>query len=480
MGLPTRPSTKGYTPVPVEERIDDGVESPQHEAEDDEDLYPTSAPLLSGRSRGNEPPPTIKRPRWYHKIGTWRPFCQSRHYASWDPPRKPRTWRQIIMFSLLGVLILSVIAFATATGVLAQETRSCNRGYNYQPRQNIYNSHVLLGNNYASSNGRLNFPRLYPPIKPSSSACEAAWASLYSIPCHEKIWNRSWDNGKHNSLFDPDVGVYAEAICETRCITAIKKAHQIISSQCTEEDKFDMADYFGTFSTDPGLEDGPLGVMTTIAKRVGHTCWQKPPTPSYWDNWNKDPYCVFVMWENWFIVDGMNAGNLEGLEAFEKRTRTTRSEPKKYKWHTFSDTCDSVSVSYGQRYIDRRKYGPSVNSTTCDWCTINWFERKLLSWKKDEVKDPKTGDIVSLPEYLNRIRHAGERCEADAWNRAWGKAVRKYKSSGDLPDDWEKDRTTDHIQVEAKPDTMDKLDDDDVDADGFFHASPEHRQVSTW
>jgi hypothetical protein len=82
---------------------------------------------------------------------------------------------------------------------------------------------------------------------------------------------------------------------------------------CTEEDKFDKKNYQGPFSVDPGLEDGPLGVITTIQKRLAHTCRKEPTTTTYYGA----AYCAASMWEDWFIVDGMNPGNLNGLDSFE-------------------------------------------------------------------------------------------------------------------------------------------------------------------
>jgi hypothetical protein len=67
---------------------------------------------------------------------------------------------------------------------------------------------------------------------------------------------------------------------------------------------------------------------------------------------------------------------------------------------------------------------------------MDWFERKLLGWKKDEVRDPKTGELVDLTDYLTRIKEAGQRCEADAWERAWNRALKKYKTDGQLDRDW--------------------------------------------
>ncbi|KAF2105757.1 hypothetical protein BDV96DRAFT_592030 [Lophiotrema nucula] len=444
MSGPSKPSGKGYTPVPTEERIDDDVESPQNDNEgEDDDLYTSNAPLLSARSRGNEPPSSEGRLCWYHNILSFRPFRREERFSAWDAPKKPRNWRKIIFFTFLGILITAVTALSISTGVLANKLRSSeiSRDYCWRSKyryNNPYqrNTRVPLNNAWQSSNNALNFVKLYPPLRTSpSSACQAAWNTLNSVPCHEKIWNRSWDNGKHNSLFDPDIGLYSDAMCTPGCSQAINRAYQLISTQCTEDDKFDMSYYVGTFTADPGLEEGPIGVMETLARRLTHTCRESPTKQNYY--WSAQPYCTTIMWEDWFIVDGMNAGNLEGLDMFERLTKTSRTERPTYKSHTIQDSCDNVGSSSANRRVPERRFGSGVNSTTCDWCTLNWFERKLISWGKDEVVDPKTGRTVGLKDYLTTIRKVGERCDADAWDRVWSRAVRRYKQTGQLPEDWD-------------------------------------------
>lgn len=194
-----------------------------------------------------------------------------------------------------------------------------------------------------------------------------------------------------------------------------------------------MTGYTGPMTADSELEDGPVAVITTIAKRLAHTCRKEPL-----NYWSKPYYCTTVMWEDWLIVDGMNTGNLEGLDAFKAHTRTTRFERAKYDHRYIHDKCDDASYYYSRSYSNRR-YGPDINSTTCGWCTMNWFERKLLGWKDGEVRDPKSGEVVGLKEYLRKIRDVGQRCDADAWNRIWGRTLKKYREEGDLPDGLEND-----------------------------------------
>lgn len=142
------------------------------------------------------------------------------------------------------------------------------------------------------------------------------------------------------------------------------------------------------------------------------------------------------------IVDGMNAGNLRGLDAFEARTATPRVDYSYRMYQGVQDSCDDItSVPYRYpAYAGGRRFGPTPNSTTCGRCTLDWFGRKLLSFEKNAISDPKTGKVVNLKEYLLRIKQAGERCDGAAWDRSWSRALRKYKASGDLPADWNGER----------------------------------------
>ncbi|KAF2729431.1 hypothetical protein EJ04DRAFT_527801 [Polyplosphaeria fusca] len=439
-GPSTRPSPKAYSPVPTQERIDDDVEAPRNSVEDqDDDLYTTSAPLLSARSRGNEVPLRVGESCWYHKMLNWRPFGRKQNSQAYDAPVKGRNWRKIVFWSFLGTLVAAIVALSISTGVLANQLDTERRSSWSKCNRQQWQRHTRVPKNdaWASSSNSLNFPRLYPPLKtPQSYACQAAWNTLRYVPCHEKIWNRSWDNGKQSSIFDPDIGLYNEALCSDQCQYSINRAFSLISSQCTEDDTFDTSDYIGAFTADPGLEDGPLNVIRTIAQRLQHTCRQEPTNPnSYY--WSRSAYCPRIMWEDWFIVDGMHAGTLAGLDVFEKRTARPKTEFPRTRSHYISDTCDDIPNSYIYSRAPRREFGPSRNSTTCDWCTMDWFARKLMAWEKGTVEDPETGKAVALKDYLRRVRRAGQRCETEAWERVWARALRRYKQNGDLPEGWD-------------------------------------------
>ncbi|KAF2009371.1 hypothetical protein BU24DRAFT_428279 [Aaosphaeria arxii CBS 175.79] len=439
MAAPSKPSTSGYTPVPTQERIDDDVESPQNDDDVSEDeLYTTSAPLLSNRSRGNETPQAQNKLCWYHKIAALNPLSRKRTTTpAWQPPLKPRSWRRIIIVSFCVFAVAAITGLSISTGVIATQLNQCrSSSRSWYPRYRNPMTRLPLNNWWLSANNRLNFVEVYPPLESSASpACQAAWRAQRYVPCHEKIWNRSWDNGKRASIFDPDVGLYAESMCTPQCMVTINNAMQLVSSQCTEDDKFNMTNYRGPFIADPGLEAGPLSVVSTIAKRVSHTCRIDPDpqeTPRYY--WTPPGYCSAILWEDWQIVDGMNAGNLEGLSSFDRLTERSRIEHRQRREHLVqNDECDNINYS-NARMVGQRSFGPSKNETTCGWCVMNWFERKLSAWEEGKIVDPETGKIVGLKEYLQRIKKMGERCDTEAWEKTWNRATRKYKGEKGIVD----------------------------------------------
>ena len=151
----------------------------------------------------------------------------------------------------------------------------------------------------------------------------------------------------------------------------------------------------------------------------------------------------------------MNSGNLEGLAAFEKGTALKVEDEYRYRGSSYDDTCDDV-YAYSYRYIsDPANKGPDPGDTTCSWCLLNWFDRKLQSWKEGEVFDPVNGTLVSLPDYLTRIRHAGQRCQTEDWQRIYRKNIWAYKEKGLLPEDWSDEDSKEsqkwHFEAQAHP-----------------------------
>ena len=143
-----------------------------------------------------------------------------------------------------------------------------------------------------------------------------------------------------------------------------------------------------------------------------------------------------------FIVDGINSGNLNGLDVFLRGTdERTDPESPRLAWRGFpGDRCDDVYVPQRYHGADWPKRGPNDGDTQCSWCTINWFDRKLGSWEEGKVRDPVNGTVVTLPTYLRTIENAGRRCQTSDWERIFRKNVWKYQELGWFPDDWEGDR----------------------------------------
>lgn len=203
----------------------------------------------------------------------------------------------------------------------------------------------------------------------------------------------------------------------------------MISFQCSEDDKFDLENYNGPFAFDAELEDGPVAVVRTLAQRLAHTCRPAPHDARGRYSWQTS-YCVTVLWEDFGILDGMNAGNLEGLDTFMRKTSVSKIEPAQYRSeHLVHDTCDEVS-SYDPRWVPQRRLGPGKGESDCGLCVLNWLERKALSWDEN-LRDPVTGKHIALKEYLDKVKSAGQRCESDEWEKVWDRVQKKYKEKED-------------------------------------------------
>lgn len=200
----------------------------------------------------------------------------------------------------------------------------------------------------------------------------------------------------------------------------MERAWGTISLKCNEDDRWDMSRYNGPFLRDPGFEAGPRGVMETVARRVAHTC-RKEDVNSF------GPFCPTVLWEDWGIVDGMYAGNLEGLERFLQTTKVKRTEGGRLsEAHLVRDFADDVTWQ-DHRNVAERRLGPGKNETDCGVCVLDWLERKAGAWEEG-VRDPRTGEKVGFKKYVGWVRAAGQRCEG--WDGAWRRVVEKYGVRG--------------------------------------------------
>ena len=117
-----------------------------------------------------------------------------------------------------------------------------------------------------------------------------------------------------------------------------------------------------------------------------------------------------VLWEDWNIVDGMYAGNLEGLAAFKHKTSVNKIERRQYRsQHLVQDACDAVS-SYESRFI----------------------------------RDPGSGERVPLGDFLEHIYEAGRRCESGEWKKVWERIRKHYHI------EWQQELTGVKDEISAK------------------------------
>lgn len=170
----------------------------------------------------------------YRRAIRWiisRPRCMLASYREFIAEHSERT---LVLIGLYVFLLISSIALAISTAVLAQ-----HRGQELGRKQTRlpWSPYGRVSMSY-----ELELFHLYPHISSHAEAsCVTAWINtgLRPIRCHEKILNRAWDNGKQSSLFEPRYDLYAEAISSKECIEDLEAAYQILSSQCTSKDVFD-------------------------------------------------------------------------------------------------------------------------------------------------------------------------------------------------------------------------------------------------
>ncbi|KAK9415856.1 hypothetical protein SUNI508_09985 [Seiridium unicorne] len=284
-----------------------------------------------------------------------------------------------------------------------------------------------------AKNWDLNFPRLYPPLIHDESvdkagACQAAWESLSSIPCHEKVFNRGWDNGTWMPLMSVQPLRYVPLLCQPDCRQALHNAYELISAKCSDSTTFDTAVYIGTFSTE-WLESGPKEALQVLLRRNEHTC--RPSRGSGYD------YCLTEMTERWGIMDGLNAATLNGLDMFLGDTNKRRTEQGRLKSFTRGDGRDGGWKGKFSIQVPTLRYGPRPGETDCGSCTLQWLEKMVNGWEEGKVISPDTDIPITLPEHLRRVKKAGERCETEEWTRIYLTAITRYQKRGLIPVHWE-------------------------------------------
>ncbi|KAK7224651.1 hypothetical protein V2G26_012654 [Clonostachys chloroleuca] len=274
---------------------------------------------------------------------------------------------------------------------------------------------------------KLDFPTLYPQINTGASQeCQAAWGELSMVPCHDKVFDRGNDNGTLR-LFGWDPMYFLPKICTEECRSSLQKAQENLSARCSSSDTFLLDGYQGMFNTD-FLEAGPVEAVETLLRRTDHQCRASPTGDSDYQ------YCPIEMLERFSIIDGLNA-NLVGIESFIEETDRRRVEPSHWK----NGKKGTSKYSYKYHYkVREQRYGPGVGETSCGWCTFDYLNRTLTSWAEGKISNPSNDQPVSLPEFIRRVRTAGERCAPNArWEKMYSEGLQHYQALGVLPTDWE-------------------------------------------
>ncbi|KAI9730424.1 MAG: hypothetical protein M1834_005934 [Cirrosporium novae-zelandiae] len=332
-------------------------------------------------------------------------------------PKSPKRWRSRLTLCLWAIALTSIVIFGVTLGGRRSHRR---KHFDFESIHNNGQSRLPTSKNY-----RLNFPEQYPPLDPnhSSKECRDAWATLDSITCHEQIWARNWDNGGIQ-LLGPSLSRFLPMICKHYCTNELRQAQELLHQFCGQDDKFLLDNYKGRFNTTM-LEPNPAAVLDTLNARQIQSCRTSPIDDA------ERGYCMTDLQERWYFIDGLETDGLGGIDDFLDRSNEHKVEPATRKSGVEGGKDWSNRYNY---FREERRFGPGKGETTCSWCTFNWLERKLNSWKVDNTLG-ENGEPLELASFLSRIQKAGQRCAGDNFTRTWEKTVANYYEQGLLNDD---------------------------------------------
>jgi hypothetical protein len=268
----------------------------------------------------------------------------------------------------------------------------------------------------------LNFVKRYPVLNDSQSSpeCRAAWGALTAVPCPSYILSRNWDD-RSESVSPPLISRIVSEICEETCIAALRKAQASLVSTCAGQAAFGIDWDRGRINTKP-LESDPSKVVDALVQRTEYTCRKSPIGDA------ERGFCKVDMSSRWDIVDRYEDDGITELDMFVSATKIYRKELASRIQGLDTPTSVYKSVK------EERRYGPRRNSTTCSWCTLNWFENKLAMFDANKIG---FGGPESLPQFLRMWEKGGRRCEGNRFNEIFNSAVQSYKNAGLLDEQWE-------------------------------------------
>lgn len=334
------------------------------------------------------------------------------------PTSKSTSNERLLPRSKKRITVVSTLTICAVIACIAVSTLFVSKYRHQDPRRKV---HSLFGpDNTPHTTFRLNFPREYPKLdtERSTQACRDAWNSLTAVPCHERIWSRSWDFGH----FDPlefELDGFLPLICREDCTDALNEARSLISSSCNAHDKFELGGYRGRFNNTL-LEPNPVAVMDVLVARQTHDCRTSPIGDA------ERGYCMTDLHERWSVLDGLMVEPLYGIDKFLLKTNQLRTDPVEQMLKMIGGSNWLVEHNYMRQ---ERRFGPGRGETTCSYCTLDWLGGKLKGWKPDQ-NYYDDGSPMELPVYLERISKAGRRCAGNNFTMLWMEAIDEYEEQG--------------------------------------------------
>jgi hypothetical protein len=277
-----------------------------------------------------------------------------------------------------------------------------------------------------SADYALNLPKLFPILEEGASEhCKTNWTELASaVKCHRMILSSAWDDGDADEVkaVEADPYAYSVEMCSGQCRSSIESLKTPLEHLCHQRtDRFDLTHYGNdgrAYFDKRKVEEGPVQAVESLLQRYDRLCAQPPKreAPSEWGT------CAADLWMTWGVVDGKNEMNLNGLDTFIEKTNEKKTIPR-------AKQTGSIAIIGGKKFYDvdipPRAVGPGLGETDCGYCTVDWLERKMRSFEHGEVFDPKTGKLLGLEQFNDRMTNALRRCRHGA-NKD-GEALQRVK-----------------------------------------------------
>lgn len=363
----------------------------------------------------DEPPPYRDAPDEGHHSKDLPPLPSYQDVAAAD---SRKTLIQNAIVSLITVLLCFFVIFGVLLHFLrVEDTPTIYKNIQQPPITGPTESKPEWWN--------LNFVKDYPPLdeRQTSIECRQAWNNLTAVPCKSVIFNGNWDHGNFDPL-DLSIEQVVPLVCTEKCIAALLAAQRTVGTACAGQGAFDRQGWRGNISPTL-LAKAPAEEIDKLVARTQQMCRTSPTGDA------ERGFCMTDLHLRWDIIDGYLSDGIKGRISFMNATAISRTEPAGQHKGTLSHASWSEDYDY---FREERKFGPGRGSTTCSWCTYEWFEEKLGLWSKENEAQNKG---VPLPQFLRDWQSAGKRCEGSRFFEIFDSAVQSYKNAGLLEDLWD-------------------------------------------